>query len=95
MHNLIANAPVKPFTRVSFASVYVLCVFCVLVSCVHSNGIGKTCLLSAMAHYEVKDFPTYIRVMHVEQEVSGGDETVMVLCMRHTEATSNNTREGE
>ena len=31
-----------------------------------------------MAHYEVKDFPTYIRVMHVEQEVSGGDETVMV-----------------
>jgi ATP-binding cassette subfamily F protein 3 len=41
------------------------------------NGVGKTCLLSAMAAYEIKDFPKHLRVMHVEQEAAGGDETVI------------------
>jgi ATP-binding cassette subfamily F protein 3 len=41
------------------------------------NGIGKTTLLAAMANYEIKDFPTWIRVMHVEQEVTGDDQPVM------------------
>lgn len=41
------------------------------------NGVGKTCLLSAICHYQIKDMPTHLRIMHVEQEVIGTESTVM------------------
>jgi len=33
------------------------------------NGIGKSTLLQAIAHYDIDSFPTHLRVAHVEQEV--------------------------
>ncbi len=36
-----------------------------------SNGVGKTTLLKCIAHYEIPNFPTHMRVVHVEQESRG------------------------
>ena len=46
------------------------------------NGYGKTTLLKAMARGEImgagsQKFPTNVRVLHVEQEVSGDDRSVL------------------
>ncbi|KAJ3348872.1 ATP-binding cassette sub- F member 3 [Entophlyctis luteolus] len=39
---------------------------------VGKNGIGKSTLLRAIAHGELK-LPSHIRILHVEQEIAGGD----------------------
>ncbi|KAJ3409701.1 hypothetical protein HDU80_010536 [Chytriomyces hyalinus] len=39
---------------------------------VGKNGIGKSTLLRAIAHGELR-VPTHIRILHVEQEIAGGD----------------------
>jgi len=44
---------------------------------VGQNGCGKTTLLRRMSRYDVPDFPKYIRVMHIEQEITGDDKTVL------------------
>lgn len=36
-----------------------------------SNGVGKTTLFKALAHYEVPGVPSHLRVVHVEQECRG------------------------
>ena len=46
------------------------------------NGYGKTTLLKAMARHDVQgagntSFPTNIRVLHVDQEISAGPRTVL------------------
>eukprot|EP00455_Lapot_gusevi_P015615 TRINITY_DN1790_c0_g2_i3.p1 TRINITY_DN1790_c0_g2~~TRINITY_DN1790_c0_g2_i3.p1 ORF type:complete len:785 (-),score=212.31 TRINITY_DN1790_c0_g2_i3:93-2447(-) len=61
---LILNAPLRLYTGRRYGLI-------------GRNGIGKTTLLSAMASYEIRGFPTYLRVLHVEQEVVGTDETVL------------------
>jgi ATP-binding cassette subfamily F protein 3 len=42
------------------------------------NGIGKTTLLRMIANYEVPGFPTFMRVIHVEQEVRGSMKSTVV-----------------
>ncbi|KAJ3291318.1 hypothetical protein HDU79_002498 [Rhizoclosmatium sp. JEL0117] len=39
---------------------------------VGKNGIGKSTLLRAIAHGELR-LPSHIRILHVEQEIAGGD----------------------
>ncbi|KAJ3025173.1 UNVERIFIED_CONTAM: hypothetical protein HDU68_007403 [Siphonaria sp. JEL0065] len=39
---------------------------------VGKNGIGKSTLLRAIAHGELQ-LPSHIRILHVEQEIAGGD----------------------
>lgn len=41
------------------------------------NGIGKTTLLRAISGYEIPGFPHHLRVIHVEQEVQGGNMSVI------------------
>lgn len=41
------------------------------------NGVGKTSLMRAISSYDIPDFPVHLRVVHVEQEVTG-DETSVV-----------------
>jgi len=41
------------------------------------NGCGKTTLLRRISRYDIEEFPKYVRVMHVEQEISGNTQTVM------------------
>mmetsp|Transcript_18986 Transcript_18986/g.32470 ORF Transcript_18986/g.32470 Transcript_18986/m.32470 type:complete len:755 (+) Transcript_18986:110-2374(+) len=41
------------------------------------NGTGKTTLLRALSHHELPGIPPGCQILHVEQEVVGGDETVM------------------
>lgn len=36
------------------------------------NGTGKTTLLRAMAHHQIKGIPENCQILHVEQEVSSG-----------------------
>jgi ATP-binding cassette subfamily F protein 3 len=45
------------------------------------NGIGKSTLLRSMAAYELRGFPTWLKTMHVEQEVVGGNESVLECVM--------------
>ena len=42
-----------------------------------SNGMGKTTLLRAISRYQVPGFPASVKVMHVEQEARGSDESVL------------------
>jgi ATP-binding cassette subfamily F protein 3 len=44
---------------------------------VGKNGIGKSTLLRAIAHKELK-VPSHIRILHVEQEIAGDDTTALV-----------------
>ncbi|GMH74920.1 hypothetical protein TL16_g06595, partial [Triparma laevis f. inornata] len=44
---------------------------------VGKNGIGKTTLLKAIAAFEVEGFPRHHRVLHVRQEIKGGDNSVL------------------
>jgi len=44
---------------------------------VGKNGCGKTTLLRRISRYDIEDFPKYVRVMHVEQEITGSAQTVM------------------
>jgi ATP-binding cassette subfamily F protein 3 len=41
------------------------------------NGIGKTCLLVAMALREIEKIPSHIRILYVEQEVIGEDKSAL------------------
>jgi ATPase subunit of ABC transporter with duplicated ATPase domains len=41
------------------------------------NGVGKTSLMRAISAYEIPDFPCHLRVVHVEQEVSGDETSVL------------------
>lgn len=41
------------------------------------NGIGKTCLLVAMALREIEKIPGHIRILYVEQEVIGEEKTAL------------------
>jgi len=41
------------------------------------NGIGKSTLLRAIASYDLRGFPTFLKVMHVEQEVVGDSTSVI------------------
>ena len=41
------------------------------------NGIGKTTLLRQLSAYKIPGFPAYLKVQHVEQEISGDDCTVI------------------
>lgn len=47
-----------------------------------SNGVGKTTLLKAFAFYEVPNFPTHIRVVHVEQESRGDGYSALQTVVR-------------
>jgi ATP-binding cassette subfamily F protein 3 len=43
---------------------------------VGKNGIGKTTLLKAIAHWDIEGFPRHLRVLHVRQEIQkAGDDT--------------------
>jgi len=44
---------------------------------VGNNGIGKTTLLKAMAHFEIEGFPRHHRVLHVQQEVRASEKSVL------------------
>lgn len=46
------------------------------------NGVGKTTLLRALNYYDIPNFPTHLRVMHVEQEESGSNDTVIECVLR-------------
>eukprot|EP00053_Salpingoeca_punica_P015484 m.142854 g.142854 ORF g.142854 m.142854 type:complete len:778 (+) comp16723_c0_seq1:702-3035(+) len=41
------------------------------------NGVGKTTLLRNIAWYQIEGFPSYLRVLHVEQEARGSDMTAV------------------
>ncbi|ETO10371.1 ATP-binding protein [Reticulomyxa filosa] len=41
------------------------------------NGCGKTTLLRRISRYDLKQFPAHLRVLHVEQEILGDDQTVL------------------
>jgi ATP-binding cassette subfamily F protein 3 len=41
------------------------------------NGVGKTSLLREISHRRVEGFPVNLDVLHVEQEVTGDDTTVL------------------
>ena len=41
------------------------------------NGIGKTTLLRHLATYAIDGMPRHLKILHVEQEVSGSDEPVL------------------
>jgi len=41
------------------------------------NGVGKSTLLNAISNYEIDGFPSYLRVVHVEQEIRGNDKSVI------------------
>lgn len=41
------------------------------------NGIGKTCLLIALALREIEKLPSHIRILYVEQEVFGDEKTAL------------------
>lgn len=41
------------------------------------NGTGKSTLLSHISNYWFPDFPKYLHVLHVQQEVAGSDQTVL------------------
>lgn len=41
------------------------------------NGVGKTSLMRAISSYDIPNFPVYLRVVHVLQEVQG-DETSVI-----------------
>lgn len=41
------------------------------------NGCGKTTFLRRISRYDIEEFPKYIRVMHIEQEIIGDDKTVL------------------
>jgi len=41
------------------------------------NGVGKSTLLRMISAYQIKGFPLYIKVMHVEQEVEGNAQNVI------------------
>merc|ERR1740123_914206 len=41
------------------------------------NGCGKTTLLRRISRYDIEEFPKYVRVMHIEQEIVGGEKTVL------------------
>ena len=45
------------------------------------NGVGKTTLLRAIARYQIPEFPAHLRVLHVEQEIRGGEETALQCVM--------------
>jgi len=45
------------------------------------NGVGKTTLLRMIASYQIKGFPLYVKMMHVEQEVEGNDLNVIDFVM--------------
>jgi ATP-binding cassette subfamily F protein 3 len=47
-----------------------------------SNGVGKTTLLKAFSNYEVPNFPTHIRVVHVEQESRGDGYSALQSVLR-------------
>ena len=49
---------------------------------VGKNGTGKSCLLNAIAKCKLEDFPKYIRVLIVEQEARGTNETVLNTVLR-------------
>jgi ABC-type Mn2+/Zn2+ transport system ATPase subunit len=46
---------------------------------VGKNGVGKTCLLKAMASLEIPDFPKHHRILHVRQEVRAAGHELTVL----------------
>ena len=46
------------------------------------NGLGKTTLLRAIARYQVPNFPTHIKVMHVEQEARGSTDSVVATVIK-------------
>jgi ATPase subunit of ABC transporter with duplicated ATPase domains len=39
--------------------------------------VGKTTLMRYISNYEVPNFPQHLRVVHVEQEVTGDDTGVL------------------
>lgn len=41
------------------------------------NGCGKTTLLRRISRYDIPGFPKHVRVMHIEQEISGDDRSVL------------------
>lgn len=41
------------------------------------NGAGKSTFLRALSSGEIKGVPSNCQILHVEQEISGGDETVL------------------
>ena len=41
------------------------------------NGIGKTSLLKKMARFDIEGFPVHHRVLHVKQEVSSSEASVL------------------
>jgi ATP-binding cassette subfamily F protein 3 len=45
------------------------------------NGVGKTTLLKAVARGEIRGFPESLRVVHVQQEISGTDQIVLDVVM--------------
>ncbi len=45
------------------------------------NGVGKTTLLRAIARYEINQFPAHLRVLHVEQEIRGGETSALQCVM--------------
>jgi len=45
------------------------------------NGCGKTTLLRRISRYDIEEFPKYIRVMHIEQEITGDHKTVIETVM--------------
>ncbi len=44
---------------------------------VGKNGVGKTSLLTRMATFDIEGFPRHHRVLHVKQEVSASDKSVL------------------
>mmetsp|Transcript_20296 Transcript_20296/g.61646 ORF Transcript_20296/g.61646 Transcript_20296/m.61646 type:complete len:786 (-) Transcript_20296:105-2462(-) len=48
---------------------------------VGKNGVGKTTLLKAMANFDLENFPTHLRVLHVRQEVAPSEKAVVNVVM--------------
>eukprot|EP00494_Astrolonche_serrata_P023811 UN24069 len=44
---------------------------------VGKNGCGKTTLLRRISRYDIEEFPKRIRVLHIEQEIAGGEKSVL------------------
>lgn len=45
------------------------------------NGIGKTCLMNALARYEFEKIPKHVQILLVEQEIEGNDRTPLELVL--------------
>jgi len=59
------------------------------------NGVGKTTLLRQISTYQIPSFPTFLKVLHVEQEIHVGDDMTALETVMSADVERNMLREEE